>query len=382
MIGYNGAWWGWDIKGTVDIRSNDTSPPQISGVSPSPTGGTAVVAWQTNEISDSKVSYGVTTAYGSVAYSAAPETSHGLRLTNIQSGVQYYFRVESKDLAGNVSSATGDFVAIGPGSNAVIVTYSPSPAAAAALPPDGPCALDIASSYFDAVKQQYVNVYTARYIWGATEAVATRPSNNVARLRGTIRLVMNPAYPKADYRQFWSSRLIVTSKFNSAPPILDTFISPGQIADGWRDFSVQQTLAGGVNTGRFTGEVLGQMTSSQCAQAYPSYFAAPFSDLSGAYSHYIDINRPEIPVYSSATPNPPFYLGRDASSLPIQNNGPYLSYALLTSGNTQGGGWDTDVVDCRRPAVWHTRMSRQSVIHDVRHDKVSIASWLHRLPAI
>ncbi len=83
----------------------DQTPPIITAISADPhTDGTAIIAWTTDENSDSKVDYGTTE--GSLNLSEtniSMVTSHTVILTGLTQGLTYYYRVTSKD-AGNYSS--------------------------------------------------------------------------------------------------------------------------------------------------------------------------------------------------------------------------------------------------------------------------------------
>lgn len=89
----------------------DTTPPTISGVTSTPNAnGTAVIAWTTSEPSDSRVDYGTSAAtLGSNQSDANLVTTHSVTLSGLTLNQTYYFRVSSKDAAGNsaTSPATG-----------------------------------------------------------------------------------------------------------------------------------------------------------------------------------------------------------------------------------------------------------------------------------
>ena len=83
----------------------DTAGPVFSGIgAPSVGGTTATVAWNTNEPADSQVDYGTTASFGSTTtLNAAYVTSHSQGLQGLSAGTQYYYRVRSRDSAGNLS---------------------------------------------------------------------------------------------------------------------------------------------------------------------------------------------------------------------------------------------------------------------------------------
>lgn len=96
---------------TVSVTvSNDSTPPQISGVAASSiTASGATIAWTTNEASDSQVQYGATTAYGSTTMlDGSRVTAHTATLSALSAGTLYHYRVRSRDAAGNLATS-GDF---------------------------------------------------------------------------------------------------------------------------------------------------------------------------------------------------------------------------------------------------------------------------------
>ncbi|QRN92919.1 fibronectin type III domain-containing protein [Archangium violaceum] len=87
----------------VSDTPRDTLPPRVYATSPS-LGGTdfAEIDWLTDERSTSQVEYGTTSALGS-ATSVDPNLTlnHHVRLSNLQPGTTYFFKVRSVDVAGN-----------------------------------------------------------------------------------------------------------------------------------------------------------------------------------------------------------------------------------------------------------------------------------------
>ncbi len=86
---------------------SDTTPPSISGISPSGiTSSGASIAWTTNEASDSQVEYGPTTSYGqSTPLDTTRVTAHSTALSGLQSSTLYHYRVKSRDAAGNLATS-------------------------------------------------------------------------------------------------------------------------------------------------------------------------------------------------------------------------------------------------------------------------------------
>jgi Polysaccharide lyase len=92
--------------GTVEV---DTTPPVISGITATAITQTgATITWNTDEVSDSRVDYGLTTSYGSNVTNASDVTSHSLNLTGLTANTLYHYKVTSVDPSNN-SSASADF---------------------------------------------------------------------------------------------------------------------------------------------------------------------------------------------------------------------------------------------------------------------------------
>lgn len=85
----------------------DTTVPVISGIIATPATTTATITWTTNELSDSQVNYGTTTAYGSsTVLNTTNLTFHSQGITGLLPGTVYHFKVISKDAAGNIASSS------------------------------------------------------------------------------------------------------------------------------------------------------------------------------------------------------------------------------------------------------------------------------------
>jgi hypothetical protein len=83
----------------------DTEPPVISEVQVgSINGDSATITWNTNELADSQVEYGLTTAYGSLgSLDTLRVTNHSAGLSGLAANSTYHYRVKSKDAAGNLA---------------------------------------------------------------------------------------------------------------------------------------------------------------------------------------------------------------------------------------------------------------------------------------
>lgn len=86
----------------------DTTPPTISAVQATPAATTATVTWTTDELSDSRVDYGLDTGYGSPVSNSTLVTGHSIALNGLSPATTYHYRVSSRDAAGN-SASSGDY---------------------------------------------------------------------------------------------------------------------------------------------------------------------------------------------------------------------------------------------------------------------------------
>ncbi|MDC4206521.1 MAG: fibronectin type III domain-containing protein [Candidatus Manganitrophus sp.] len=85
----------------------DTTPPTFSGIAAGNlTNSSATISWTTNELSDTQIQYGTTTAYGSsTSLNMTLTTSHNQGLTGLSAATTYHFRVLSRDAAGNLATS-------------------------------------------------------------------------------------------------------------------------------------------------------------------------------------------------------------------------------------------------------------------------------------
>ena len=83
---------------------NDTAVPQLLGsVIVTPAGPTeSQVNWTTNELSNSRVQFGTQPgSYTGDILDSLYVTNHSVRLSGLQEGVTYYYKLSSTDLSGN-----------------------------------------------------------------------------------------------------------------------------------------------------------------------------------------------------------------------------------------------------------------------------------------
>ncbi|MES2225673.1 MAG: fibronectin type III domain-containing protein [Patescibacteria group bacterium] len=84
----------------------DTTPPVISAIASSTTQTGATISWTTNEASDSRVDYGLTSSYGTASTSAALGTSHSISLSGLTPSTTYHFRIRSTDASSNTATSS------------------------------------------------------------------------------------------------------------------------------------------------------------------------------------------------------------------------------------------------------------------------------------
>ncbi|MGB9588781.1 MAG: hypothetical protein ACPL7O_11435, partial [Armatimonadota bacterium] len=95
-----------EVRATAQI---DDVPPLISHVYVDAIRDTSArISWQTDELADARVEYGLTPALGSLVSSADLSLDHVLRINDLQPNKLYYYTVESRDEAGNVSKVCLD----------------------------------------------------------------------------------------------------------------------------------------------------------------------------------------------------------------------------------------------------------------------------------
>jgi len=81
----------------------ETNPPVISGVAVDPGYVDAVVSWNTDEPADSLVEYGTSSLLDRSASASPSVTGHSVALSQLDVERVYYYRVVSRDQAGNVT---------------------------------------------------------------------------------------------------------------------------------------------------------------------------------------------------------------------------------------------------------------------------------------
>ena len=111
VTGGNSAAAGSDSVLTLTLTDNDdatapsiTAGPSASGV----TASAATIAWTTNEISNSWVYYGLTTAYSDTFMNETDVTSHSIGLSELAASTIYHYKVSSTDPMNNGPTYSGD----------------------------------------------------------------------------------------------------------------------------------------------------------------------------------------------------------------------------------------------------------------------------------
>ncbi|KKQ47170.1 MAG: RTX family of calcium-binding protein, partial [Candidatus Yanofskybacteria bacterium GW2011_GWC2_37_9] len=98
-----------DLCSGCSTYSIVSAPPAISAVAlTNITSSGATISWITDVVSDSRVDYGLTSAYGSQASLADSVISHSISLVNLTSNTTYHFTVLSKGTSAT-SGTTTDF---------------------------------------------------------------------------------------------------------------------------------------------------------------------------------------------------------------------------------------------------------------------------------
>jgi hypothetical protein len=91
----------------------DTTPPEISNVTATPTFNQADIGWQTNEIANTTVWYGTSPTPTDQRTRDEFVTGHLITLSGLNPVTTYYYQVESYDIAGNENiTAVGNFTTL------------------------------------------------------------------------------------------------------------------------------------------------------------------------------------------------------------------------------------------------------------------------------
>lgn len=94
-----------DASGNVTLQSTaviDTASPSISGLLADPEYQDATISWTTSELADSLVQFGESAFLSRTVYGRDLVTSHSLVIRGLAPDRQYFYKVVSRDWAGNV----------------------------------------------------------------------------------------------------------------------------------------------------------------------------------------------------------------------------------------------------------------------------------------
>jgi len=95
-------------RGAIEFSSGmaDTTPPVIANVAASSvTPSDAVIGWTTDEVANSVVDYGTSTAYGSSVTNVSLGLSHSVALGSLVPNTLYHYRARSIDGPGNIGTS-------------------------------------------------------------------------------------------------------------------------------------------------------------------------------------------------------------------------------------------------------------------------------------
>ena len=96
MIGYD------PIGVAVAEEDEDITPPKLYNIEIANTNATStIIRWDTDEMADSLINYGLDKNYGIIREPRFDKTEHYLILENLLPGSDYFFRVTSADSRGN-----------------------------------------------------------------------------------------------------------------------------------------------------------------------------------------------------------------------------------------------------------------------------------------
>lgn len=84
----------------------ETNAPAVTNVVTEAGYVDAVVYWETDELADSLVEFGESSRLGRTAYDSLPTRTHAVTLSQLEPHRTYYFRIVTKDQAGNATVAT------------------------------------------------------------------------------------------------------------------------------------------------------------------------------------------------------------------------------------------------------------------------------------
>lgn len=134
----------------------------------------ALIKWHTDQLADSKVQYGTTTAYGATAADAAMEQSHELALSGLMPDTLYHYRVISSN--DNGTTRSGDYTLMTQMQNGGGGGGLPAPMLLS--PPDGTVETSAEQQYasWSSVASNATNSVT--YVYQVANASSTDPDGS------------------------------------------------------------------------------------------------------------------------------------------------------------------------------------------------------------
>lgn len=85
----------------------DSTAPVLSAIGVSASSSSATIVWTTNELADSQVRFGTSTAYGlQSALQTSLQTHHTVTIGNLATSTIYHFQIRSRDFYGNLATST------------------------------------------------------------------------------------------------------------------------------------------------------------------------------------------------------------------------------------------------------------------------------------
>ncbi len=189
----------------------NTTPPTISHVTASAiTYLGATVAWNTDEVADSQVDYGTTTAYGtSTTLDTTLVASHSQQLTSLTPSTLYHYRVRSHNAAG-VATVSGDY------------TFTTAP------PPPCPCT-----------------------IWSSTAKPVTASSGDASGIEVGVKFQTDISGYISGIRFYKGSSNTgphTGDLWSSSGALLATATFTGETASGWQQVTFSTPVAVTANT--------------------------------------------------------------------------------------------------------------------------------------
>jgi hypothetical protein len=92
-----------------EVQALYATAPTAYSIASSTTSTTAAITWTTIDIATSSVNYGLTTSYGSSAFSDVATTSHTINLSSLSPNTAYHFKVVSRNYGTGIATSSEDY---------------------------------------------------------------------------------------------------------------------------------------------------------------------------------------------------------------------------------------------------------------------------------